>query len=262
MNRIDSVFKQLSLSNRKGVIAYLTAGDPDLETTEALVLRLAESGAAMVELGVPFSDPVADGPVIQSASNRALNKGVTLKKVLALAGKLREKTEIPLLVMTYYNPIYAYGETQFVEDALYCGLDGVIVPDLPLEESETLNQNLTEAGMHLIYLLAPTSSPERVKRTVQRASGFIYCVSVTGVTGTRDTMPEAGRKLLRRARLLTNLPLALGFGISSPEQLTSLNKECDAVIIGSAIVKLIETGGSTEEIAGRVGAFLQKFRAG
>jgi len=260
MNRIDSTFKRLRMTNRKGVIAYITAGDPDLETTEKLVIKLAESGAAIVELGVPFSDPVADGPVIQAASARALQKKVTLEKVLALAGRIRNNSDIPLLVMTYYNPVYVYGEKKFVEKALDNGFDGVVIPDLPLEEAGLLVKSLHEAGLHYIYLLAPTSSSARIRTTVELASGFIYCVSVTGVTGPRDAIPTAGIELLKETRSLTDVPLALGFGISHPEQIRALGDETDAVIIGSAIMKLIEKGGTGEEILERVGLFLDSFR--
>ncbi len=260
MNRIDSAFKHLKAENQKGVIAYLTAGDPDLETTEKLVLKLAESGAAMVELGVPFSDPVADGPVIQAASLRALQQKVTLENVLALAGRIRRKSDIPLLAMTYYNPVYSYGESLFVKEALYSGLDGIIIPDLPLEESSPLREKLLETGLHYIHLLAPTSSPARVKATVKMAGGFIYCVSISGVTGARDGIPSTGLKLLKETRSLTSMPLALGFGISSPEQVRLLGDEADAVIIGSAIVKLIQRGGTEKEILERVGSFIESFQ--
>jgi len=260
MNRIDNTFKRLKMEKRKGIIAYVTAGDPDLETTEKLVLKLAESGAAMVELGVPFSDPVADGPVIQAASARALKNKVTLEKVLALAGRIRMHSDIPLLVMTYYNPVYAYGEKRFVEQAVSSGLDGVIVPDLPLEEAGPLAKSLREAGLHYIYLLAPTSSPSRIKKTAASAGGFIYCVSVAGVTGARDLITTAGVELLKEARSITDIPLALGFGISRPEQVRSLGDEADAVIIGSAIVKLVEKGGTKEEILERVGSFVDRFQ--
>jgi tryptophan synthase alpha chain len=262
MNRIDRTFRQLRENGRKGIIAYLTAGDPDLGVTEELVLEMVYSGADMVELGMPFSDPVADGPVIQAASMRALKKGVTLKDVFTLAEKLRARSGIPLLIMTYFNPVFSYGIPRFVEKARKSGIDGIIIPDLPLEESETLSRDLEEAGIHFIYLLTPTSSAERIKKTVQQARGFIYCVSVSGVTGARDTIPEVGRKLLNKVSLLTDLPLALGFGISRPEQIASLNEEGDAVIIGSAIVRLVEEGGTKEEIVRRIRAFLQRFREG
>ncbi len=260
MNRIVQSFQSLRSAGRKGVIAYLTAGDPDLETTGELVLELAHRGAAMVELGVPFTDPVADGPVIQAASARALQNGVTLDHVLSLAGQLRLKTDIPLLIMTYYNPVFSYGINCFVDDAHKSGIDGLIVPDLPLEESETLNRALNNVGMHLIYLLSPTSSTERIDATVQQAGGFIYCVSSKGVTGVRSEIPASARDLLRRVRSLTELPLALGFGISSPEQVESLGDEGDAVIIGSAIVSLVEEGGQTREIRERVGGYIETFR--
>jgi len=259
MNRIDAKFNKLRAEGKKGIIAYLTAGDPDLETTEELVCRLAESGAAMVELGVPFSDPVADGPVIQAAAGRALQNGVTLKDVLELTSRLRSRLDIPLLVMTYYNPVYSFGLESFVHTASKSGLDGVIVPDLPLEESEALSEMLQKWGLHLIQLLAPTSSPGRIKAAVKNAGGFIYCVSVSGVTGARTDLPASGYELLTRVRSETDLPLALGFGISRPEQVSSLGDEADAVIIGSAIVRLVEEGGCRDEILKRVASYLKKF---
>lgn len=257
MNRIDQTFAQLKQSGRKGVIAYLTAGDPDLEVTGELVREMAHSGADMIELGVPFSDPVADGPVIQAASERALRNGVSLKEVLALAKDLGADTGVPLLIMTYYNPVFAYGIEEFVKDAVKSGIDGVIVPDLPLEECGELARALETAGIHNIYLLSPTSSAERIAKTVQQACGFIYCVSVAGVTGSRGDIPQSGRDLLARVRQLTALPLALGFGISGPEQANLLGEDGDAVIIGSAIVKLIEKGGTKEAITDRVRGFFQ-----
>lgn len=260
MNRIDSTFQSLRSTNHKGIIAYLTAGDPDLETTEELVCRMAKGGVSMVELGVPFSDPVADGPVIQAASARALKNGVTLNDVLTLAGRVREKTDIPLLVMTYYNPVFSYGINKFAQKAAESGLDGIIVPDLPLEESRPLCKRLQERGLHYIYLIAPTSTPERVKTTVIAARGFIYCVSITGVTGAKNNLPSMGQKLLKDTRSLTDMPLALGFGISRPEQVSSLGNDGDAVIIGSAIVKLVEKGGTRDEIIERVESYLEEFK--
>ncbi len=259
MNAIDHKFALLKTGQRKGIITYLTAGDPDLQATEAIVLEMACRGVDMVELGVPFSDPVADGPVIQAASKRSLEKGVTLDGVLKLAGNLKSRIEIPLLLMSYYNPIFCYGLTKFIESASCSGVDGVIVPDLPLEESETFSRDLKKAGIHLIYFLAPTSSDERIKATVKRAGGFIYCVSVAGVTGARDDIPAQAHKLLKKVSSMTEVPLALGFGISSPEQVKSIGKRGSAVIIGSAIMKLVEQGGGREEITRRVGTFLEEF---
>ncbi len=260
MNRIDLTFQNLRAAKHTGVIAYLTAGDPDLETTEELVCHLAKSGAAMVELGVPFSDPVADGPVIQAASTRALKNGVTLEDILDLIQSLRGKIDIPLLIMTYYNPVLSYGIDNFIRAASESGLDGLIVPDLPLEESEMLSESLRESGIHYIYLLSPTSSNQRIAATAKRASGFIYCVSVAGVTGARDDIPSSGRELLSRVKSITDLPLALGFGISRPEQVKALGSRSDAVIIGSAIVRLVEKGGNKEVILRRVASYLEEFK--
>ncbi len=259
MNGIDHKYALLKNAQLKGIIAYLTAGDPDLETTEAIVQEMARKGVDMVELGVPFSDPVADGPVIQSASKRALAKGVTLEDVLRLTGRLKSRVKIPLLIMSYYNPIFSYGLSKFIDSASSNGVDGVIVPDLPLEESETISRDLKKAGIHFICFLAPTSSEQRIKETVKRASGFIYCVSVAGVTGVRNTLPVQAHTLLEKVSSITEVPLALGFGISSPEQVQSIDNHGSAAIIGSAIMKLVEQGGNKEEVAGRVGAFLERF---
>ncbi len=256
MNRIDQTFLRLKVSERKGVIAYLTAGDPDLKVTGALVLEMASKGIDMVELGVPFSDPVADGPVIQAASERALKNGITLEKVMALAAGLRPRTGIPILLMSYYNPILQYGPEKFVSSAVKCGIDGVVVPDLPLEESKDLRKALADQDIHLIYFLSPASSPERIEATVKQAQGFIYCVSVTGVTGVREEIPKPALQLLAQVRSSTRLPLALGFGISSSQQIGMTGDDCDAVIIGSAIMKIIENGSSPAEIIDRVKAYI------
>jgi len=257
MNRIDQTFLRLKVSGRKGIIAYLTAGDPDLKVTGTLALEMASKGIDMIELGVPFSDPVADGPVIQAASERALKKGVTLEKVLALAAGLRPRTGIPILLMSYYNPILQYGLEKFVSSAAQCGLDGVIVPDLPLEESGMLKKALGEKDIHFIYFLSPASSPERIAATVKQAGGFIYCVSVTGITGVREEIPKSALQLLAQVRSSTRLPLALGFGISSPDQIKMTGENCDAVIIGSAIMKIVESGSSAVEIIDRVKAYIE-----
>ncbi len=259
MNGIDHKFARLKTCKRKGIITYLTAGDPDLQATEAIVLEMARRGVDMVELGVPFSDPVADGPVIQAASKRALERDVTLEDVLKLAGRLRSRVRIPLLLMSYYNPIFSYGLSKIIDSASCSGVDGVIIPDLPLEESEAFSRDLKKAGIHLICFLAPTSSDQRIKETVERAGGFIYCVSVAGVTGARDDIPAQAHTLLEKVSSMTEVPLALGFGISSPEQVQSIGKHGSAVIIGSAIMKLVEQGGDGKTIARRVGAFLKKF---
>ncbi len=261
MNGIDQSFVHLNTGKRKGMIIYLTAGDPDLETTEAIVIEMARRGVDMVELGVPFSDPVADGPVIQAASKRALENGVALQDVLNLAGKLRSRVKIPLLIMSYYNPLYSYGLSRFIDSASYNGVDGVIVPDLPLEESEVFSRNLKKAGIHFIYFLAPTSSDTRIMKTVEQASGFIYCISVSGITGARDEISAEADILLDKVRSMTEIPLALGFGISRSEQVKSMRNQANAVIIGSAIMKLVEQGGSREEVAGRIGVFLDQFKS-
>ena len=238
--KIEEVLSQLKDQGKKGLIVYITAGDPDLKVTEELVYNIAKAGADIVELGIPFSDPLADGVTIQQASQRALEGNTNIPKILSTIVKIREKTTIPLALMTYYNPIYTYGLEHFVKESKAVGVDGFIVPDLPLEESEDFRGITDKAEIDLISFLAPTSTPERIAATAQSARGFIYCVSVTGVTGVRKEFSPKIKEMLGKIRLYTNKPLAIGFGISNLEQAREAIKYADAVIIGSAIVKLIE----------------------
>ena len=238
--KIEKVLRRLKDQREKGLIVYITAGDPDLEVTEELVCSIAEAGADIVELGIPFSDPLADGATIQQASQRALEGNVNIPKILSAIVRIREKTSIPIVLMTYYNPIYSYGLDHFVIDSKKAGVDGFIVPDLPLEESEEFRSITDRAGVELISFLAPTSTPERIITIVQSARGFIYCVSVTGVTGVRKEFSPKIVEMIEKIRLYTDMPLAIGFGISNPEQAKEATKYADAVIVGSAVVKLIE----------------------
>jgi len=238
--KIEKVLRRLKDQSEKGLIIYITAGDPDLEVTEELVCSIAEAGADIVELGIPFSDPLADGATIQQASQRALKSNVNIPKILSAIVRIREKTSIPIALMTYYNPIYCYGLDPFVIDSKKAGVDGFIVPDLPLEESEEFRSITDRAGVELISFLAPTSTPERIATIAQSARGFIYCVSVTGVTGVRKEFSPKIVEMIEKIRLYTDVPLAIGFGISNPEQAKEAAKYADAVIVGSAVVKLIE----------------------
>ena len=240
MNRIDKVFKKLDEKKEKALIPYVSCGDPSLEFTEKLVLALAESGADMVELGVPYSDPVADGPVIQRASSRALAGGVTLEKIFSLAKSLRERTQIPLIMMTYYNPVYVIGVDRFVEQAVLSGIDGLIIPDLPLEEVLCLKKAADANDVNLIFLVAPTSTSERIKNIATLSRGFIYCVSIAGVTGTRQTTSSGLDNFLNRVRQHTELPLCVGFGISGPETARKSAQYSDGVIVGSSLIEKIE----------------------
>lgn len=242
MNSITSVFNNLKKDNKKALIPYIMAGDPSLEETEQHVYALEESGADLIELGVPFSDPLADGPTIQRASERALLNGVTLKKVIALVHKVREKSSIPLIVMTYYNPVFKYGQEQFIKDAVHAGINGVIIPDLIPDEAEQFIAFARKAELATIFLLAPTSNNKRIKIVAQAATGFIYYVSLTGVTGSELTIDYALKNSIDAIKAVTDKPIAVGFGISNPEQAAQAAKFCDGVIIGSAIVKLIAQG--------------------
>jgi tryptophan synthase alpha chain len=246
-NRIDAAFERLRLSGQKGLIAYVTAGDPDYGTTAELVLALERAGADLIELGVPFSDPMADGPVIQHASQRALSGGATLSGILGLVRDLRERTQIPLLLMTYYNPVLHYGLAALAQSAASAGVDGLIVPDLPVEESGPLLAELQPNRMHLIPFAAPTSTPGRLARIGRQARGFIYCVSLTGVTGARQGLPPGIEEFIGRVRACTDWPLAIGFGISNPAQAALLARLGDAVIVGSAIVSLVERYAANRE---------------
>jgi len=240
LNRIDNVLDMLHKKNEKALIPYVSCGDPSLEFTEQLATILAESGADIIELGVPYSDPVADGPIIQRASGRALAGGVTLEKIFSLVKRLREKTQVPLIIMTYYNPVYVTGVENFIARAASVGIDGLIIPDLPLEEAGYLKKAADSNNINLILLVAPTSSPERIKRIAQLSKGFIYCVSVTGVTGTRQSTSGGLEDFLDQVRLQTKLPLAVGFGVSGPDTARKMANKADGVIVGSAIIQKIE----------------------
>lgn len=247
-NRIDLRFDQLKQNGGKALITFVTAGDPDLETTKQLVLKMEEAGADIIELGVPYSDPLADGPVIQQASLRALKSGVSLSKIFQAVKELRETTQIPILLMTYYNPLLKAGLQQVADQARASGVDGFIVPDLPMEESREFSGMLMDNNIFLIPLVAPTSGPDRIRRITVEARGFVYCVSLTGVTGVREGVPENLREFMCTVQQATKIPLAVGFGISSPEQVSAVSKHCDAVIVGSALVKNIGEVGKSPKL--------------
>ncbi|MDP3730305.1 MAG: tryptophan synthase subunit alpha [Candidatus Omnitrophota bacterium] len=239
MNRIDKKFRELKERKRKAFIAYITAGDPDLSTTKRIALALEGAGVDIIELGIPFSDPLADGPVIQAASYRALQKKVTLKKIFASVRDLRQATDIPIAFMTYYNPVLRYGVEKFIKSCKYDGVDGVIIPDLPYEEAKDLVQGAGREGVATIFLAAPTSTRSRLKNIVNNSTGFIYYVSLTGVTGARSELPPEAASNVRLIRSMTKKPVAVGFGISGERQAHDIAKVADGVIVGSAIVKII-----------------------
>ena len=239
MTRIDTVFRKLKQRGEKALIPFITAGDPDLDTTQALALTMAAKGADLLELGIPFSDPLADGPTIQAASSRALKAGVHLADVLDLAGKLRLKTDIPLILMGYYNPILQYGLERTAKDAARLGVDGFIIPDLPPEEAGPWHRAALKESLAPIMLAAPTSGPGRIKTMGRLTRGFLYYVSVTGITGARTELPPELAAALKQVRSLVNCPLAVGFGISTPQQVKWLAPYVDGIVVGSAIVQRV-----------------------
>ena len=237
MSKIASAFSQ---PGHKALIAYVTAGYPTIEATLKVVPLLADSGCDIVELGIPFSDPLADGVTIQKSSFHALQNGVTPRLCLELAGQLSQKVDIPLVFMTYYNPVFSYGLDKFCTSCADSGVSGIIIPDLPPDEGSDLEAISQRQGLDLIYLLAPTSTEERIKLAAQRSRGFIYLVSVTGVTGARDKVPADLEAFVTRVRKTSAQPLCVGFGISTPEQASQIARIADGVIVGSRIIQLME----------------------
>ena len=246
--RISARFTELSASGELGIVAYITAGDPSLEASEKIVLAAAEAGADVIELGVPFSDPVADGPVIQRASDRALRSGTTLAGVLELVTRLRRNTQVPLVLFSYFNPILQMGIEKFA-DAAKAGADGVLVTDLTPEEGAEYRVVLQSRGLDTIFLAAPTSTDARLAQISAATTGFLYLVSRTGVTGTRDALPAELPALVRRTRKFTALPVAVGFGISLPTHVTVLGGIADAAVVGSALMAAVEKAASPEGAA-------------
>ena len=257
MNRIEKKFSQLKVKNKKAFIAFITAGYPDLSTTAKLVLSLEKEGVDIIELGVPFSDPLADGPVIQDASAYSLKKGTNLLKILNLVKKLRKSASLPICLMTYYNPIFCFGERLFVDKAVLAGVDGVIIPDLPLEEAKGFIHYANKAGLANICFVAPTSSSARIKAISKKAKGFIYYVSSTGVTGRRKNLSADLKTNLSKIKKLTSLPVCVGFGISNAHQVREVSKISDGVIIGSAIVEKIKKNIGRRDLVRRVSSFVK-----
>jgi tryptophan synthase alpha chain len=257
MNRIDQRFQELRAAGKKGFVAYIAAGDPTLEKTREIVLELEQCGADVIELGVPFSDPLADGIVNQMAADRALRAGTTTHKVLELIRGIRRTSQVPIVLFTYLNPVYTYGFEKFHEDAAAAGADGVLVLDLPPDEA-VLNVELIEgAGLRHIRLIAPTTPPERIKLIAQRAQGFIYYVSREGVTGAQSTLATGIGEQVALIQSASPTPVAVGFGISTPEQARTVATMADAVVVGSAIVKLIEQHGNNPDLAATLRDFVK-----
>jgi tryptophan synthase alpha chain len=260
LSRIAERFEELRRAGELGLVAYLTAGDPSLDATERIAAALAEAGADVIELGVPFSDPLADGPTIQRASERALRGGTTLDCVMALAARLRARMETPLVLFSYFNPVLQMGLENFAAKAADSGADGALITDLTPEESDDYLRAMRARRLDTIYLAAPTSTGERLARISSVCSGFLYLISRTGVTGARDSLPEDLPALARRVRAATSMPVAVGFGISLPGHVSLLGGIADAAVVGSAIVAEIERAGNVEAAAAAAGALVRRLK--
>lgn len=252
MSRLGPLFRELSARDERALLAYLAVGDPDFATSIRLAEAVLEAGADALELGVPYSDPLADGPTIQGAGQRALAQGFRLDDLFRAAERLRARFEAPLLTMTYVNPVLQRGVARFVRELAEAGADGLLVPDLPLEEADELRAAARERGLDLIPFLAPTSTDERVRLAAERGSGFVYCVSVTGVTGARRRLPDDLPAFLARVRREVPLPVAVGFGVSGPAAAQRLRPHADAVVVGSALVMAVAAGGGPKAVARRL----------
>lgn len=253
---LDRTFAQLRQRGEKALIAYIMAGDPSLQETEQLVVELEQAGADIIELGVPFSDPIADGPVIQQAAERALRSGTSLRAILAMVTRLRARTQIPLVLMAYYNNIHAFGPERFCKEAVQAGVDGLILPDMPPDEAGPLKAPASAAGLPLIFLLAPTSTEARRTYVARQSQGFVYYVSLTGITGEKlPNLADVGKNV-EKIRKVTNLPVAVGFGVATPEDAAKVAVIADGVIVGSAIVKQIAAHQQKPEMVKHVAEFV------
>src|SRR5260370_2166383 len=255
MSRIRDVFAELRRSGRGGFIPFITAGDPDLETSELLLIELAAAGADIIELGVPFSDSVADGEVIQRASERALRNGVTLPEMLACLARARERIDVPVVLFSYFNPLLQFGIDRLANEAKQAGIDAVLITDLIPEEAQSWAEALYQRELDPIFLAAPTTSDKRLARIARQARGFIYAVSRAGVTGARDEMPRDAETLVQRVRSVSDLPIAVGFGVSTAEQVRKIWRFADAAVVGSAIVREIEKLTGSPNLVSRIGEF-------
>jgi tryptophan synthase alpha chain len=260
MSRIRSLFERLAATGEKGLIAYVTAGDPEPERTPSLVASLERGGVDLVELGVPFSDPIADGPVIQAASERALRAGMTLRGVLDIARQIRAVSEIPILLFSYLNPLLRYGFEGLARDAANAGVDGCLLTDLSVEEAGRFVDVMRQEGLDTVFLAAPTSPPQRLAKVAHYSSGFVYLVSRTGVTGERDSLSSSLAPLVKAMRGVTRLPLAVGFGISRPEQAAEAGALADGVVVGSALVRIVEQCGGDPSLELRLEAFARELK--
>ncbi|HYW41694.1 MAG TPA: tryptophan synthase subunit alpha [Bryobacteraceae bacterium] len=262
MTRIGRLFDCLKRDGRKGLIAYITAGDPSPERTPALVEALIRGGADLIELGVPFSDPIADGPVIQRAGERALKAGTTLTTVLEIAAEIRRTCDTPLLLFTYLNPVLRYGLERLSHDAAECGIDGCLLTDASVEEAHEYVGAMHRNGLDTVFLAAPTSTERRLRLVAEYSTGFVYLVSRTGVTGERETLSDTVAPLVRSMRAITDLPLAVGFGISKPEHVGALGRQVEAVVVGSAFMRLIERNLDNPSIEIQLESFTRELKHG
>jgi len=260
MSRLDETFARLRARSERALMPYFTAGDPSLADTRRLVVEAARRGADVIELGVPFSDPLADGPVVQRAGTRALAAGATVPRVLETVAALRAETDVPLVLMTYYNPVLAFGLKAFARTAVDAGADGAIVVDMPPEESEPLASEAASAGMDLVYMVAPTSTLQRVRLIAKTSRGFIYVVSLTGVTGERQELPAGLASQIEVLRGVTAKPLCVGFGISTPAHAAAVGRIADGAVVGSAIVRLVEARTGSPTLVDDVGKFIAELK--
>ena len=258
MTRLAEAFARMRRAgNGPGLVTYVTAGDPDLPRTEGILRALDRGGADVLEVGVPFSDPLADGPVIQRATERALAAGTTLAGVLEMAGRLRGSLRAPIVIFSYANPILRLGAERFADQARAAGVDGVLVLDLPLEEADDFRALLASRGIDTILLLSPTTTDDRLRRAAALGSGFLYAISRLGVTGARDAIADGAEEMVRRIRTVSTLPVALGFGISKPEHVREVGRWADAAVVGSALVSVIAAAGASDDLNLRVEEYVR-----
>ena len=262
MSRIGTLFSNLRRDGRKALIAYITAGDPAPVRTPSLVAALERGGADLIELGVPFSDPIADGPVIQQAGERALRAGTTLRGVLDIAAEIRRRSEVPILLFTYLNPVLRYGLEALARDAAACGIDGCLLTDASVEEAREYVETMRRHALDTVFLAAPTSTPRRLKLVAEYSSGFAYLVSRTGVTGQRESLSSSVGPLIAAMRAVTDLPLAVGFGISRPEHVAELGRHVEGVVVGSAFMDLIARHAGDPALEQRLEEFTRQLKSG
>ena len=262
MSIINETFASLRRKRQTGLVTFVTAGDPSLERSESILLALDDAGSDVLEVGVPFSDPLADGPVIQRASERALRSGTTLASTLGMVGRVRPKLKAPVVIFSYFNLILALGVEEFAARASNAGVDGVLALDLPIEEAGEFRATMLEAGIDTIFLLSPTTTEERISKAAELGQGFLYGISRLGVTGVRDQIADGAESMSKRIRALTDMPLALGFGVSTPEHVTTIGRIADAAVVGSGLVSVIENTAEESLIGAKVAEYIRWLKSG